>query len=390
MAVIQLPQKQDDFMPALLQLFQQMEERKRGKATLAQQQSQFEQTHALNKGLTDAQIAQANASAGYSGAQTVKTNWEVASNRAKERAMPVMNDIKQMREQGATPIEISTHTNRVLAEMGQDRETQGLVAESVRDLLSGNLYARPGLPIDAANRSQAQRDADITARVTAGGQNPMDVDYANQRAGRAAMSAPGFDYQDTAEQGPAAVKSAVAIGDKRAESADNAADNVTSRANQSSSNATQLQIAKEGDANERTIAGMKAAGATGTTPEKEQMRLDTATLIRNLVGHPGRTGATGMKNASSLYGILDAPIAGTDEASFVGKLNTAKARLTLDNLILLKGAISDKDILFLNAIPAALERGLGDDEFKGELERILQKLDGTPDDDPMGLFKSIK
>lgn len=64
-------------------------------------------------------------------------------------------------------------------------------------------------------------------------------------------------------------------------------------------------------------------------------------------------------------------------AAFDAKLNTLKANLTLDNLKLLKGAMSDKDLLFLNSVGSSLDTNMSEAAFDKELERIVTKLESA-------------
>ena len=66
-----------------------------------------------------------------------------------------------------------------------------------------------------------------------------------------------------------------------------------------------------------------------------------------------------------------------DRAAFDARVETLKANLTLDNLKLLKGAMSDKDLLFLNAIGSSLNTNMSEKAFDAELTRIVNKLESA-------------
>lgn len=63
-----------------------------------------------------------------------------------------------------------------------------------------------------------------------------------------------------------------------------------------------------------------------------------------------------------------------DRTAFEQRVETLKSNLTLDNLKLLKGAMSDKDLLFLNSIGSSLNTNMSETEFDKELRRIEAKL----------------
>lgn len=64
-----------------------------------------------------------------------------------------------------------------------------------------------------------------------------------------------------------------------------------------------------------------------------------------------------------------------ERTAFENKVNTLKSNLTLDNLKLLKGAMSDKDLLFLNSIGSSLSTDMSEKTFNQELDKIASKLE---------------
>jgi hypothetical protein len=96
----------------------------------------------------------------------------------------------------------------------------------------------------------------------------------------------------------------------------------------------------------------------------EELRLDTA------VGKKSAIGASLAKlvpfgQALGLQG---------SRSAFENKINTLKSSLTLENLKLLKGSMSDKDLLFLNSIGSSLSTDMSEASFNAELDRIISKL----------------
>lgn len=76
-------------------------------------------------------------------------------------------------------------------------------------------------------------------------------------------------------------------------------------------------------------------------------------------------------------GLSDSPRAGTSAANAAAKFNTLKSLLTLDNLKLLKGAMSDKDLLFLQAAGSSLDTKMDDPVFIAELDKIIEKFENA-------------
>ncbi|TCU78871.1 hypothetical protein EDE08_101653 [Bradyrhizobium sp. R2.2-H] len=66
-----------------------------------------------------------------------------------------------------------------------------------------------------------------------------------------------------------------------------------------------------------------------------------------------------------------------DRTAFEAKVASLKSNLTLDNLKLLKGAMSDKDLMFLNSIGSSLDTSMSEKAFNSELDRVIQKLEST-------------
>jgi len=90
------------------------------------------------------------------------------------------------------------------------------------------------------------------------------------------------------------------------------------------------------------------------------------TELTNLKNHSGKNFATGVSGAFNI-------IPGTPAASFVDKLNSVKALLTLPNLGLLKGAMSDKDIAFIQSAGTSLATSNTEKDFNDTLDTIISK-----------------
>ena len=63
-----------------------------------------------------------------------------------------------------------------------------------------------------------------------------------------------------------------------------------------------------------------------------------------------------------------------NRSAFEARVDTLKSNLTLENLALLKGAMSDKDLMFLNSIGSSLSVDMSEKQFNAELDRVIAKL----------------
>ncbi len=116
---------------------------------------------------------------------------------------------------------------------------------------------------------------------------------------------------------------------------------------------------------------------TSTSKDKEEKKKEIITLAKELRGD-----ATGKKQAvgASIQKLVPfGKTAGLEpkRAAYDARVETLKANLTLDNLKLLKGAMSDKDLAFLQAIGSSLDTSMSEKEFNKELDRIVEKLENS-------------
>ena len=111
---------------------------------------------------------------------------------------------------------------------------------------------------------------------------------------------------------------------------------------------------------------------------KQQLQQNEAlTLARELRGDsPGKGSAIGASPAKLLPFGQALGLQG-NRSAFEARVNTLKSNLTLENLALLKGPMSDKDILFLNSIGSSLNFEMSETQFNSELDRIITKLESA-------------
>jgi hypothetical protein len=96
--------------------------------------------------------------------------------------------------------------------------------------------------------------------------------------------------------------------------------------------------------------------------------------INNNVGFTSAVGA-GFQKAIPWAGDEESPFfAGTEARAFDSKVSQLKNALALPNLSSLKGATSDKDILFLKNIATSLSVGTDEKTFKEELVNVENSL----------------
>lgn len=114
----------------------------------------------------------------------------------------------------------------------------------------------------------------------------------------------------------------------------------------------------------------------GNTPEQAERKVEVLTLANNLLKDTavGKGSAVGASLAKLVPLGQTLGLQG-NRTAFESQVNTLKSNLTLDNLKLLKGAMSDKDLLFLNSIGSSLDVNMSEDQFNKELGRIMTKLD---------------
>lgn len=117
-------------------------------------------------------------------------------------------------------------------------------------------------------------------------------------------------------------------------------------------------------------------GLTNTTPDER--RNEVLTLAQDLRKSDavGKKSAVGASFAKLLPGAKYLGLQ-PSRSAFETRVNTLKSNLTLDNLKLLKGAMSDKDLLFLNSIGSSLDTDMSEAEFDVELDKVITKLGGV-------------
>lgn len=134
-----------------------------------------------------------------------------------------------------------------------------------------------------------------------------------------------------------------------------------------------------------TPVGGGTDGAGGVSTGKSEKVQEVLTLAKGLRTEDatGKSSAVGASLAKLVPFGKSLGLQGK-RAAFENKVDTLRANLTLDNLKLLKGAMSDKDLLFLNAIGSSLSFDMSEKEFDTELDKIINKLENAEPTNSVG------
>jgi len=116
-------------------------------------------------------------------------------------------------------------------------------------------------------------------------------------------------------------------------------------------------------------------GVVGNTQQQQQLS-DTLTIAKDLL-NPASIGKGSAVGASVAKFVPFGQSLGLQgkRTAFDNKVNTLKANLTLENLGLLKGPMSDKDLAFLQAIGSSLTTNMSEQSFDQELRKVVKKLE---------------
>lgn len=376
--------KDDSLQRAIMGVVAGWQQRRSEDAARAQQQSQFDKEYELKKREADSLIDTNTANIESSRAQTL-------SARANDVSKGFYAALDKMHTEGATPEQLTKFTldafQNFAASVGDSPEAQMFKTE-VRARLVAPLTRAPDTPGGQMVRGALETGAAATARAAAGSQSPMDIDWSRKVATNADLSQSAYGDQLQREAGAEQHGKFADIAGGLAPDAEARLLAETQRSVAAGNNATQLQLGREHNASaERSAAARATAPAVAaTTQAQEDQKQEAIRLIDELLVHPGR------ESGSGGTGMIARNIPATDARGFAAKVERLKSIMALDNLKLLKGAMSDKDLAFLMSIPAALDLGMRDDEVMGELQRARAALAGQASvaNDPLGLFSGVK
>lgn len=111
----------------------------------------------------------------------------------------------------------------------------------------------------------------------------------------------------------------------------------------------------------------------------KQAIMDSVMAVKELETTPGFAGAVGAKGPSSLFGILDEPLAGTDAAGYTNRFNKLKATLTLPNLEKMRGfgQVSVVEFKTVGDAASAINRSSPEKMFKVDTATLKEGLKRT-------------
>jgi hypothetical protein len=120
-----------------------------------------------------------------------------------------------------------------------------------------------------------------------------------------------------------------------------------------------------------------AASTNAPDPVKARETLEkieaAATQLRNAPGLGRLTGAR-IGNRDYALGVRDEPLEGSPAATAKAYYDSLKSLMTLENLGLLKGVLSDRDMQILQSAGSSLDTKMQDPAFVAELDTIIGKV----------------
>jgi hypothetical protein len=127
------------------------------------------------------------------------------------------------------------------------------------------------------------------------------------------------------------------------------------------------------------LAGYKNELAKSANTPADDKKLEVAqkamAIVNSMKSHPGFKGAVGFKGASQGFGIMKAPVAGSPEAGFNALDASLRSLLTLENLGMLKGVLSDKDMQVLQSAATTLNTNSSEEDYIKALDEIRSRME---------------
>lgn len=122
--------------------------------------------------------------------------------------------------------------------------------------------------------------------------------------------------------------------------------------------------------NPETSSWDEIAVDTVVSPEKEQKANEILSLVEELKSDPSLSNVVGPISSKL-------PTLRGESADFEAKIKRLQSLLTLDNLGLLKGVLSDKDMEVIKSAGTALDVGMSEGGFRAELDRITSSISSS-------------
>lgn len=154
--------------------------------------------------------------------------------------------------------------------------------------------------------------------------------------------------------------------------------------------ATMANIYDQIRARNQAIDEAKSNGLSGKEAEQDEIKAETEAALNNLgfidtlKTHPGLKGAVGAGRMKAIRGLANAipfisvntegAIAGSEKANFIKAHEQFKNSLTLENLDLMSGVLSETDIQILSSAATKLDLSLSEKEYMEEVEKIEDRF----------------
>lgn len=138
-------------------------------------------------------------------------------------------------------------------------------------------------------------------------------------------------------------------------------------------------LAREGNALKRQELQLKMDDAIAARDEKVRGKVAEATTAINAVNSTAGVFNDILSDEDTLRAAVGTSawrgsIPGTKTRSMAGKIEQLQNMMTAENLGLLKGAMSDKDVAFLRNISTNMDRYQDEDSFLSEMKRVGKNL----------------
>lgn len=139
-------------------------------------------------------------------------------------------------------------------------------------------------------------------------------------------------------------------------------------------------LAREGNALKRQELQLKMDDAIAARDEKVRGKVAEATTAINAVNSTAGVFNDILSDEDTLRAAVGTSawrgsIPGTKTRSMAGKIEQLQNMMTAENLGLLKGAMSDKDVAFLRNISTNMDRYQDEDSFLSEMKRVGANLE---------------
>lgn len=213
--------------------------------------------------------------------------------------------------------------------------------------------------IPTPNLPLAGSDSPIT-RVASGGASPAILGLGTKKTASDNLPSSVQEYEYAVKQGFGG-----SYADWKSGSAGSAQNDVTVLAKAAASDPKILEGLTPTVLTQ--VKAEMARSGVSVAPKSQKATQEISNLAKDILGD---------KNLKAAVGPISSyiPTIRGGTADFKGKVQQLKSLLTLDNLGIMKGTLSDSDIKILTSAATSLDLGLSEAGFKKELNRIIEKI----------------